>query len=268
MDIFTSNKNKLFIFEKIIYITKLNLNDDKKNKLFTLINSTIKKYSIYTNKNINELNNVTINDILKFLKNNNNNNNNVNNINYNNYNKNIDTNNNTRKSLQINDIDKYRMERNMLFENKKIQDIDFTDKNYKPKKQVDTSITENINIFSNDFSGNEIKGHFSNIDEIDTNLDQINIDPSYYENTSVEERLNKLKNNRNENYKPLDNNFPESIDPKNDNKNLSNNNLSNNNNNNNNTNNNKIDETNISKALVLLADKINILEQKIELIQK
>jgi hypothetical protein len=294
MNDYISNNNKLYIYSQIIKYTKLDLNNDKKNKLFILINSMITKYIKNVNQNnINNINLIIINEIIELLKKKNNNNNMYNNFSNNTVNQEHQKNNDfSRKSMSFEDINKYKLERNSIFDNKKVDQIDFRDNNYKNKINNNEKNEKNVkepDVFLNEFTANETFCSYSNLDDNDNNI-QIDL-TSYNDDETIEERLSKLKNNRNMIEPPKNVTFIESIDPK-DQK-IENKNMNIKENYNNNQSNDKInssqsfmennqnvkqinnDQSNIAKALLILAEKINDislkcdnLEQKFLLIQK
>jgi hypothetical protein len=275
---FISNENILYIYDQIINITKLNLNNSKKNNLINIIKlNTMNLYNQNLKYPLNELNAIVLNDVTNMLKKKSINNN-INQYFKNDKNLNVDmldyaksqyTNipdNNpysqwdnrplNTKDMNINmkDISQYKKERDSLFYNNKPDDIDFRDKNYISKK-TDKEVYNNNN--------NNVKSELDKFFESDNNNNNNELDNFYKDHTNEIKIDNTKKyddDNINDKFEKLQKERKLSFENTNNN----NNNKNNNNNNNNNKNiieeftinNDKSDISEIHELLTLCVSKI------------
>jgi hypothetical protein len=196
------NDNIQYIYNNVINITKLNLNEFKTNNLISIIKNILSNKKNFKNS-INELNDV-IKEIINLLKKKSNNNNNTNknlNVDMLDYAKsqyvNIPTINpysqwdnrplNTKDtSIPVKDVSQYKKERDSLLFNNKPDDIDFRDKNFVSKKS-DKDIQSNNNNNNNNNNKSELDKFFENNNNNNNELD------NYYKDYSNEIKIDDNK---------------------------------------------------------------------------
>ena len=236
------NNYIISIYNNILNVSKLSLDDNKQNNLKKLIKQELsnfinKNYSIINTYNQDQIIHTISNIILNKLKKNNTNNIINNNIN-NNINNIYDNRKpiNTRENFNIENFTNYKQQRNELYALKNPEEINFSDPLYKPKNKStnNENITNDNNMMFN--SNNNLNNYFSNINDIDNDDNKYKIDFSdnknYEDEETLEQRLKKINQER----EILNSNINPNPNPNENNQNM--------NNQNNNLNLNVIDKNN------------------------